>query len=67
MTLPSSVTAIGDTALFACGSLKSINYGGTAEEWSAIAKGANMTSYNMDYTVYCTDGTVDKDGNSTYY
>ena len=67
MTLPSSVTAIGDTALFSCGSLKSINYGGTAAEWSAIAKGDNMTSYNTDYTVYCTDGTVDKDGNATYY
>jgi hypothetical protein len=67
MTLPSSVTAIGETALFSCRSLKSINYGGTADEWSAIAKGANMTSYNMDYTVYCTDGTVDNDGNATYY
>jgi hypothetical protein len=46
--------------------LTSITYNGTVSEWSAMSKGTDWDSSTPDYIVYCTDGTVAKDGTITY-
>ena len=45
ITIPDSVTSIGDMAFSNCTSLTSIKYRGTEEQWNAISKG-----YGWDYT-----------------
>jgi hypothetical protein len=42
--------------------LTSITYNGMVSEWNAISK----DEYWVTYNVYCTDGTIDKDGTVTY-
>jgi len=37
--LPKSLTSVGKEAFYACRSLETVNYGGTATNWSAIAIG----------------------------
>lgn len=42
-----------------------IHYGGTKEEWKAILKQNNWDLGTPNYTIYCTDGTIAKDGTET--
>ena len=67
ITIPDSVTSIGEDAFYNCSSLTSINYDGTIEEWNAISKGSWWNSSTGNYTIYCTDGEIAKDGTVTYY
>ena len=41
ISFTTSVTAIGDAAFYDCKALSGVYYGGTEEQWSAIAIGAN--------------------------
>ena len=41
ISFTSAVTAIGDAAFYDCKALSGVYYGGTEEQWSAIAIGAN--------------------------
>ena len=67
VTIGNSVTSIGDYAFDNCHSFTSINYNGTVAEWNAIDK-YNYWDYETgDYTIYCTDGEISKDGTVTYY
>ena len=62
ITIPDGVTSIGGAAFAECDSLTSINFQGSMEQWKAIDKD---TEWNLDagsYTVICTDGTLDKNG-----
>lgn len=52
------VTIIGDRAFSACFDLKSISFNGTVEQWNAIEKGSSWNNY----TIYCADGKINKDG-----
>ncbi len=61
ITIPSSVTSIGEVAFAYCNSLSSITYSGTNTEWIAIEKNKNWDSNTGNYTVYCTDGEITKD------
>ncbi|MGN0804312.1 MAG: leucine-rich repeat domain-containing protein [Candidatus Coproplasma sp.] len=63
LTIPDCITSIGDTALSGCSKLESINFNGTIAEWNAITKGNSWNSNTSAYTITCTDGTLDKDGN----
>lgn len=64
ITIPASVTTIGKYAFEGCAeSLKSLKYNGTMEQWQAITKGNRWYDPNYTYTVVCTDGTLDHNGN----
>jgi hypothetical protein len=59
------VTRIGKDAFRDCRSLTSVVFEGTSEQWLKVNKGALWDFNTGDYTVYCTDGTVAKDGTVT--
>ena len=69
ITIPKSVNYIGKNALCLNSSLTTINYLGTKSQWEAIEKlrgyEGNGDFLHWDqstdnYTVYCSDGTIDK-------
>ena len=63
ITIPDSVTSIGDWVFSGCRSLTSINFQGTMAQWKAIDKGRDWMNDTGSFTVTCTDGTLDKNGN----
>ena len=64
ISIPKSLTEIGSYAFNWCGELTTISFGGTVEEWLAITKKSHFDDLTPNYTVYCTDGKVDKNGNN---
>lgn len=67
VTIGKGVTRLGDSMFYSCSNLTNINYNGTIAEWNKIEKDRNWDYNTGNYTVYCTDGTVAKDGTVTYY
>lgn len=57
------MTSIGGDAFYGCGGLTSITFNGTKEQWIAIEKEYGWDSDTGNYTVQCTDGKLDKEGN----
>ena len=57
ITIPKSITNIGDAAFRGC-RLKEVFYDGTTVQWEAIPKGASWRSYNIETTIFCTDGEI---------
>ena len=59
VTIPDSVTSIGDSAFCDCSGLKNITYTGTIANWKNIAKGAWWKD-NVPTTclIHCTDGDI---------
>lgn len=55
-----SVNSIKSEAFYNCSNLKRIDFDGTMSEWKAIAKGNSWNFFTGNYTVYCTDGKLDK-------
>ena len=66
ITIPKSVTSIGEGAFLYCSSLNGITYNGTIIEWKIIFKETDWNYNTPDYTIYCTDGTIAKNGTITY-
>ena len=61
--IPDKVTSIDNYALGSCSSLTNITFKGTKSQWIAITK-LNDWNYNSgNFTIQCTDGKLDKDGN----
>ncbi len=60
ITIPVGVTHIGFQAFASCNNLRNFIFNGTVEQWKAID---NWTGLSYDYTVTCTDGTLDRRGN----
>jgi len=58
--LPSSIQRFGAWAFFQCGALKNIYFDGTKAEWQAIEKGPVWDYGTSDYTIHCSDGTIEK-------
>ncbi len=67
VTIPGSVKNIGISAFNNCFALTKITYQGAVSEWIAISKEYYWDYNTPDYTVYCTDGVVAKDGTAMYY
>ena len=73
ITIPASVAKIGEyiidgTSLDASTvKLNTINYLGTIDMWNSIVKNSKWDANSPNYTIYCTDGTITKDGTITYY
>ena len=65
--IPDSVTSIGENSFFNCGELIDIQFNGTVNEWNSIQKGLNWDTFAGNYTITCTDGTIDKNGKVTYF
>ncbi len=58
--LPQSITSIGANAFKSCAALTAIYYGGTKQEWDAIAKGDGWASGSTLLTkVVCSDGEAE--------
>ena len=62
ITIPDSVTSIGDWAFLNCTLLTSITFQGSMEQWIAIDKDTEWNLSTGSYTVTCTDGVLDKNG-----
>jgi hypothetical protein len=67
ITIPDSVTSIGSYAFYNCSSLTSITFEGTVAQWNALSEGDEWNGNTGEYTIYCTDGKIAKDGTITYY
>ena len=67
IAIGNSVTTIGSYALCDCSKLASVTFEGTIEQWNAIEKASHWNYNTGDYTIYCTDGEIAKDGTVTYY
>ncbi len=67
MTIGKGVTSIGQQAFAFCSELTDIQFKGTVKEWQAIKKDFSWNDSTGEYTITCTDGTIDKEGNVTYY
>lgn len=63
VTIPDSVTYIGDSVFGYCKILTSIKFNGTTAQWNAIDKDRDWDDYSSNFTVQCTNGKLDKDGN----
>lgn len=59
ITIPESIKSIGENVFTNCNRLETIKYLGTVEEWNAIIKGAGWDSNTGNYTVVCSDGTIE--------
>lgn len=58
--IPLSVTEIGYNPFRYCSQLKQITYDGTIAQWKQIQKGNNWDFATGEYTVKCSDGTINK-------
>ena len=63
ITIPDSVTSIGDEAFRGCSGLTNVKFNGTMAQWKAIDKGSRWSSNTGNFTITCTDGVLDKNGN----
>lgn len=60
ITIPASVTSIGEYAFNGCTNLTTIHYEGTTDQWKAIYKRGCWNDSTGKYRIECTDGTVTK-------
>lgn len=59
ITLPATVSYIGDESFMDCRKLTNITFGGTKEQWYSIQVGSNWSYRTGGIIVHCTNGEVD--------
>ena len=52
---------IGKKIIYGCDKLKTIYFEGTMEQWLSIKKADNWDEGSSNYTIICTDGSLEKD------
>lgn len=63
ITISDSVTIIDVWAFAECSGLTEIRFNGTMSQWKNISEESCLELNWQSYKVYCTDGTLDKNGN----
>ena len=63
VNIGNNIDTIGNQAFYGCHKLTDINFEGTIEQWNSINKYGDWNYNTGDYTVQCTDGKLDKNGN----
>ena len=58
VSLPSSLTELGQAAFYNCSNLTSLNYAGSMSEWSSVTLGSEWKTNSGITTVICSDGTI---------
>lgn len=58
--IPKAVNKIGANAFNGCANLTNITFQGTTFQWSKVQKGNSWDHATGDYTVYCSNQSVDK-------
>ena len=58
ITIPDSVTRIGEYAFSDCAELADVHYAGTKAQWQAIAIKNNNDDPLSTATIHCTDGDI---------
>lgn len=58
ITIPNSVTKIGNRTFYKCTNLTTITYEGTIEQWNSISKGVEIFQGTPLTKVTCSDGEV---------
>ena len=64
--IPDSVITIDQFAFWGCSNLTNIAFDGTIEQWNDLNKGMDWDYSTGEYTIYCTNGTIAKNGTVTY-
>lgn len=67
ITFPSTLNKIGSWVIYDASMLTAIHFEGAVKEWLAINKMQDWDEGSANYTIYCTDGQITKDGTITYY
>lgn len=65
--LPKSTSILQPNIFLNCTSLQRVEYSGSIDYWVGIAKGYPLDNNSGWYTIYCTDGTIDKYGSVSFY
>jgi hypothetical protein len=60
INIPKSVTSIEMEVFWKCSKLKQINFDGTKNDWYNIPKDIRWNYHTGNYTIYCTDGNINK-------
>ena len=64
--IPNSVKKIGEDIFDSASKIHTIRYDGTIEMWKKITKSFDWNEGAPNFTIYCTDGQITKDGTVTY-
>ena len=59
VTIPSSVTQIGEKAFYGCHALTSVTFRGSSEKWEAVEKGSLWGSLGGGCVIRCEDRDLD--------
>ena len=57
VTIPDSITSIGENAFIYCNSINDVYYSGTIEQWEAIVIGENNDKLAGAF-IHCKDGDI---------
>ena len=66
ITIPKSINSIYNNVFSNSPNLLASYYEGDVKKWQSIYKAPDWNLDSANYTIYCTDGQISKDGTVTY-